>query len=146
MAMSFRFTVRDEEILRMLSLYSRVVGQRQASQHWYNGDDANCRRRMKQLGFRGTAAFGKRQSPASSRAECTSYPLAAGRSRSVIRQSGLPMPETMANAASSELHCLLRHDTHLSAFWGASTWGRSKGDAGHTRSWCHSNLVISRHA
>lgn len=53
MPMSFRFTVRDEKILRMLSLYSRVVGQRQASQHWYNGDDANCRRRMKQLVLQG---------------------------------------------------------------------------------------------
>lgn len=33
----------------MLSLHSRVIGQRQTSHHWYNDDDANCRRRMKQL-------------------------------------------------------------------------------------------------
>jgi len=49
MATKVRLTERDEEILRALSLYVRFFSQRQVCRHWFDGDSANTRRRMKQL-------------------------------------------------------------------------------------------------
>ena len=44
-----RLTERDEEIVRCLALYVRLLSQRQASVHWFDGDDSNARRRLSHL-------------------------------------------------------------------------------------------------
>lgn len=49
MPMITRITERDEEILRALTLYVRLFSQSQVRHHWFEGDAANARRRMKQL-------------------------------------------------------------------------------------------------
>lgn len=40
---------RDEELLRCLTSYVRLMSLRQMALHWWNGEIANARRRMKQL-------------------------------------------------------------------------------------------------
>lgn len=49
MAGKLRMTERDEEIVRCLALYVRLLSQRQASEHWFDGDDSNARRRLSHL-------------------------------------------------------------------------------------------------
>lgn len=49
MARTLRLTTRDEEILTALSLYVRFFSQKQVCTHWFDGDPANTRRRMRQL-------------------------------------------------------------------------------------------------
>lgn len=44
-----RLTERDDEILQALCLRVRYFSQRQLCHHWFDGDAANTRRRMKQL-------------------------------------------------------------------------------------------------
>lgn len=49
MADKLRLTDRDEEIVRSLAVYVRLLSQRQTSDHWFEGDDSNARRRLKHL-------------------------------------------------------------------------------------------------
>ena len=49
MAETIRLTERDEEIVRCLAVYVRLLSQRQASDHWFDGDDSNARRRLAHL-------------------------------------------------------------------------------------------------
>jgi hypothetical protein len=44
-----RLTERDEDIARCLAVYVRLLSQRQASDHWFDGDDSNARRRLSHL-------------------------------------------------------------------------------------------------
>ncbi len=49
MSGNVRLTERDEEIVRCLALAVRLLSQRQTSDHWFDGDDSNTRRRMSHL-------------------------------------------------------------------------------------------------
>ena len=49
MAEGIRLTQRDEEIVRCLAVYVRLLSQRQASDHWFEGDGSNARRRLSHL-------------------------------------------------------------------------------------------------
>jgi hypothetical protein len=44
-----RLSERDDEIFSALSLRVKFFSQRQISDHWFDGDTANARRRMNQL-------------------------------------------------------------------------------------------------
>ena len=44
-----RLTERDDEIIQALCLRVKFFSQRQVMDHWFEGDAANARRRMKQL-------------------------------------------------------------------------------------------------
>ncbi len=46
---SLHLTQRDREILQALSLKVRLFNQRQLAEHWWNGDLANARRRLKRF-------------------------------------------------------------------------------------------------
>ncbi len=48
-AKQIRLSERDEEILNALCLRVKFFSQRQISDHWFDGDIANTRRRMSQL-------------------------------------------------------------------------------------------------
>ena len=45
----FRMTDRDQEILQALSICVRLFSQTQIADHWFDGDKANTRRRLRQL-------------------------------------------------------------------------------------------------
>ncbi len=49
MAEVLRLTERDEEIGSALALQIRLASQRQVSDHWFDGDDSNARRRLSHL-------------------------------------------------------------------------------------------------
>lgn len=49
MSKSIRLTERDDEMLQALSLRVKFFSQRQLSDHWFEGDATNTRRRMNQL-------------------------------------------------------------------------------------------------
>ncbi len=53
MPVAARLTERDDEIIRALALYVRLFNQTQIRNHWFEGDAANARRRLKQLQTRG---------------------------------------------------------------------------------------------
>ncbi len=48
-----RMRQRDQEILSALAVKVRLFSQRQIAEHWWNGDMANTRRRLKQLAHSG---------------------------------------------------------------------------------------------
>jgi hypothetical protein len=48
-----RMSQRDQEILSALAVKVRLFSQRQIAEHWWNGDMANTRRRLKQFAFAG---------------------------------------------------------------------------------------------
>lgn len=45
----FQLTERDQEILQALALKVRLFSQRQVARHWWGGDLANARRRLKRM-------------------------------------------------------------------------------------------------
>ncbi len=49
MAEVIRLTERDEEIISALAIRVRLLSQRQVSDHWFDGEDSNARRRMSHL-------------------------------------------------------------------------------------------------
>jgi len=49
MADVIRLTPRDEEIIHAFATCIRLASQRQVSDHWFDGDDSNARRRMSHL-------------------------------------------------------------------------------------------------
>lgn len=50
---TFRMTDRDQEILQALSIKVRLFSQTQIADHWFEGDKANTRRRLRQLADEG---------------------------------------------------------------------------------------------
>lgn len=59
MKTTLHLTDRDQEILLALSRKVRLFSQRQLAEHWWNGDLANARRRMRRLEGQGLAECSK---------------------------------------------------------------------------------------
>jgi hypothetical protein len=53
---TFHLTNRDREISQALVQKVRIFGQRQVADHWWGGELANCRRRLKRLAQNGLLA------------------------------------------------------------------------------------------